>query len=105
MTINGVAIDMPAGANISIVNGIVTIGGRKATTYSQSGSVVVNITGDVGNLTADGDATVTGNANDVSAGGSVTCGSVAGDVTAGGSVRAAGRLGGSISAGGSVRIG
>ena len=106
MSINGRTYDVPSGASVSVVNGVVTIGGVAVDSYPRSAQVVVNVTGDVGSLDADGSVTVAGGVKgDATAGGSLTVGAgVGGGVAAGGSVRC-GDVRGSVSAGGSVRRG
>ena len=119
MNVNGVTYDVPPGASVSVVNGVVTINGQPATTYPQPANLIINITGDVGqieaagsvnvsgnsgNVRADGSVTVKGSTSYIMAGGSIECGDVSGDASAGGSVRC-GKVGGGVRAGGSVRHG
>jgi len=115
--INGVEIEVPDGASISIVNGDVRIGG-KTVGSAKDNYLAIDITGNVMDVTVDqGDVSVAGTVRDVNAGGSVvvhgdvaggidaggsvTCETVHGDVDCGGSV-ACGKIAGSVDAGGSV---
>lgn len=121
ITVNGV--DVGAGRDISIINGVVTVDGQKVDmdvigTCIQPGIVKIIVEGgDIHELKTDASVTcqdVTGNVDaggsvrcrdvggKVDAGGSIDCGEVHGSVDAGGSVRC-GPVGGKIEAGGSVR--
>lgn len=119
VTLNGMTIDVPPGASVSVVNGIVLINGTKAADYPPDAMVRVEVTGHVGELRATGDVAVSGNVtgaikadgsvtvqggvgHGVTASGFVKCGEVTGNVSAVGSVQC-GRVGGSVTAGGSVQ--
>ena len=102
MRINGKVYNIPAGANISVVNNVVLVDGKKIPSDDVQISDVI-IEGDTGPVRADGSVTVNGNVTgNVDAGGSVKAGNVSGKVNAGGSVKAA-DITGSVNAGGSVK--
>jgi hypothetical protein len=116
--VNGVEIECPDGASVSVINGQVIINGVAA--GEKSNNITIDLKGTLISLRADrGSVTcenVTGNVDaggsvnckdvggSVDAGGSVDCGNVGGDVEAGGSVKC-GEVHGDIEAGGSVRHG
>ncbi len=91
-----------AGAVHSVVNGVVTIDGKRQDS-TVSGVVEVRVLdGVLGELRTDASVTCGEVRGNVHAGGSVKCAGVGGSISAGGSVRCA-SVDGSINAGGSVR--
>ena len=120
VTINGVTIET-SGKSIVVSNGKVIVDGTEV----QVGEIKNNridlhiLSGEVGEIRADGNVYAQDVRGDIDAGGSIdcknvggsadaggsiTCGDVSGNVDAGGSVRC-GKVGGDIDAGGSVRHG
>ena len=119
--VNGQTYNIPNGANISIINNVLYIDGKK---YEGDGyeekHFKIEITGGVANVKVErGDVTVNGDVSGgadvggninvsgkvdgkVDAGGNVTCGDVKGDVDAGGNVKC-GNIVGDVDAGGNVR--
>jgi len=104
ININGTRIEAEDGANISIQDGVIQVGGNSVKLKNHEYKVTIH--GKIeGNLKHTGSAEVKGNVGgSVDAGGSVQCGNVTGSVDAGGSVRGK-ILHGGIDAGGSVHIG
>jgi hypothetical protein len=120
VTVNGTAVEVPDGSNVSVVGDQVLINGKSVDAKfsndlkielvgglinlkTDRGSIVVH--GDVAGLVdAGGSVQVNGNVGGrVKAGGSVTCGDVTGNVDAGGSVKC-GKVSGNVNAGGSIRM-
>lgn len=123
ITVNGRSINIPDGANVSIINDVVIVNGKPWDGNEKLSGIVrvevqgslmslnvergsVEVHGDVhGNVNCGAGAKVDGNVKgSVDAGASVTCNDVGGDVDAGGSVKC-GKVGGDIDAGGSVKHG
>ena len=102
ITINGVTIEIPDGASVSINNGDVIVNGKKSDFAKINSEVRVDVHGNVGDLKVDKGSVNCGNVNQsVNAGGSVNAENIGGNVSAGGSVNAD-DIGGNVSAGGSV---
>ena len=102
MNINGKTYNIPDGANVSVVNNVVLVDGKRIPTDDVKISDIV-IEGNTGPVRSDGSVTVNGSVNgSVSAGGSVKCENIHGEVKTGGSVHATSIVG-SVSAGGSVK--
>lgn len=104
--VNGKRYDIPSGANVSIIDGIVKVNGKVIADETKAGQPCeVHVQGDIGDLRCDGNAYITGNVKgDVDAGGSVECHDVGKSVDAGGNV-AYSNVGGDVDAGGSVNAG
>lgn len=106
VSVNGVTINVPDGASVSIINGDVVIDGKP---YKGMEKVKpeesIFIEGDFyGNIQTSRSVEVKGNVSgNVDANGSVTCKNVTGNVDANGSVTC-GNVGGDVDAGGSVRM-
>lgn len=103
--VNGIEINVPRGANISIINGEVFVNGQPYQGDELKGCKAVNIiiNGDVGNIDCGGSVTANNVHGDVDCGGSCNCGNVSGSVDAGGSVNC-GTVGGNVDAGGSISM-
>lgn len=103
--VNGVEINVPDGANVSIINGEVFINGQPYNGKELNNKKVVNIiiNGDVGNIKCSGSVTAHNVKGNVDCGGSCKCWNVDGSVDAGGSVNC-GEVMGSVDAGGSIRM-
>lgn len=103
MNINGIRIDVPNGANISVTNGVVYVNGEKYNHKELEGKQVANIIieGDVGNIKCNGSVTCRNVQGYVDCGGSCHCYDVGSYVDAGGSVNCV-HIGGDVDAGGSV---
>ncbi len=117
--VNGVRIEAPDGASVSVINGVVHINGVANNAAGKlQGIVDLKVEGRIGSVRVDhgsitcenvegnvhamGSVTVRGNVLcNVDAGGSVNCGDVGGGVDAGGSVNC-GNVSGDVDAGGSV---
>lgn len=96
VTIDGKTIEIPSGAEVSIINGTVYVDGNPldvtGTSLHNNERAVINII-------------VAGNADTVHCNGSVSVkGNVRQDISCNGSVSVGGRVSGSIKAGGSVSI-
>lgn len=106
--VNGVTIDTPAGASVSVINGKVYVNGKEYTDEKLVSSPVVNvvINGDVENINCGGSVEVNGKVNgSIDCGGSCTIeGDVEGSIDTGGSVTIRGDHQGPIDAGGSVHV-
>ncbi len=107
--VNGVKINVPKGATISIKNGEVYINGTKYEGEGLKGKEAVNIIveGEVNSVDCLGSVTVNGQVcGSIDCGGSVTIsGDMEGDIDCGGSVLVKGKHSGRIDAGGSVMMG
>lgn len=104
VVVNGVKIETPDGASISVVNGKVFIGGKQIET-AKNEKIEIDVTGALVNLSVDiGDVKCQNVEGDINAGGSVNADSVGGSVDAGGSV-SCDNVGGNVDAGGSVNCG
>lgn len=103
--VNGVEINVPKGANISIIGGQVYVNGKpyQGNELKDCKAVNIIINGDVGDVDCGGSVTCHDVHGSVDCGGSCTCGNVDGSVDAGGSVTC-GDVQGDIDAGGSVRV-
>jgi len=99
MQVNGVDYDIPDGASVSVVNGVVLVNGSRTASVGSNRPVEINVYGNVEAVNADnGSVTVAGKVGgDVrTETGSVKCGDVAGSVKVGtGSVKC-GAVGGSV---------
>lgn len=108
MQINGVTIDVPSNASVSIVNGQLYVNGKKYDGEELQNKQVVHVTiqGDIKEIDCAGSVTVNGNVNgSIECGGSVTVsGNVEGSIDCGGSCHISGNHQGSIDAGGSVSV-
>lgn len=119
VTINGVNVSVPDGADISVINNKIYVNGQpygiefdNNLVIEVIGSLVnvktdrgcVNVTGDVtGNVDAGGSVKCGNVGGYVDSGGALTCGDVQGNVDSGGSVKC-GKVGGKVDAGGSVMV-
>lgn len=109
ITINGVTIDVPDGANVTVENGVLRVNGVHSSSYPDlpsNNQVVFKIEGHLGGLRVDrGSVEVSGTVSGtVQAGGSVSIGGDCdGMVQAGGSVTCGGSIRGGVTAGGSIR--
>ena len=106
--INGKTYDIPSG-NISIINGVVFVNGKKFNTddaYTSEDRVInIQIEGNVENVNCNGNIEVKGNVGEIDCGGSATIiGDIKGSVDCGGSCSIRGIHVGSIDAGGSVSV-
>jgi hypothetical protein len=102
ITINGVTYE--GAGSISVINGVVTIDGKRQD-GAVSGVVEIRVLeGVLGELRTDAAVNCGEVRGNVHAGGSVKCGGVGGSVNAGGSVNCD-AVRGSVNAGGSVRHG
>lgn len=102
--VNGIKIDAPPGASVSVINDVVYVNGQpwKQDGVPETGVLRIEVKGSVGSLVCDRDVKIVGNVEgDVKAGGSVSCDRVGGKVEAGGSVSCDG-VGGDVKSGGSV---
>ena len=117
--VNGLEIEIPDGASVSIIDGEVSIDGKSVNkeeldAINKASNIIIE--GDVNNITTDksvkcrnvkGDITCEGSVHcddvkgDVNADGSVQCDNVGGFVNADGSVQCD-NVGGNVSAGGSI---
>ncbi|MGL5765013.1 MAG: hypothetical protein ACRCX8_05160 [Sarcina sp.] len=109
-TVNGVTIDVPSGASVSVQNGKVFINGKE---YTENGldnkevvHLAINVTGDVRRVDSECDLVINGNVvGDVSSGMSIDIeGNVEGSVRSGMSVDINGNQTGSVSSGMSTTI-
>lgn len=109
--VNGVTIEVPEGASVSVSNGKVYINGKE---YTENGldelnvvHLTINATGDVRKVESDVNVVIEGNVfGNVEAGVNATIsGNVIGDVEAGVKARIEGNQTGSVKSGVSVNIG
>lgn len=106
MQINGVMINVPSNASVSVINGQLYVNGKKYDGEELENKQVVHVTlqGDIKDIDCVGSVTVNGSVNgSIECGGSVTVdGSVDGSIDCGGSCTVLGNHQGRIDAGGSV---
>lgn len=106
MQINGVMINVPSNASVSIINGQLYVNGKKYDGEELENKQVVHVTiqGDIEDIDCGGSVTVNGSVNGyIDCGGSVKVdGSVDGPIDCGGSCTILGNHQGRIDAGGSV---
>lgn len=110
VTINGRTVNLPSGKNVSIINNVIYINGKRWEDpengeFKQTVKIVVS--GDLLSLDTDGEAEVQGNVmGDVDAGnGASIGGDVRGSVKAGNSLTVRGSVGGDARAGNSIHCG
>lgn len=106
MQINGVMINVPSNASVSVINGQLYVNGKKYDGEELENKQVVHVTiqGDIKDIDCGGSVTVNGSVNgSIECGGSVTVdGRVDGSIDCGGSCTVLGNHQGRIDAGGSV---
>jgi hypothetical protein len=107
VTINGQTYEAPAGASLSVINGVIYVDGKKVEDIDNIPQPIkIEVDGPIGNVEVHGSLDLEGNVEgDVYATGNVSCSEVQGDVEAGGNVSVGGNAGLNVDAGGNVSVG
>ena len=112
MFINSRKIEVPNGANVSVINNEVYVNGKPwvdkgsmSDIAKENLQITIKIEGNVGNVTTNGLVEVNGNVNgNVEAHADVICGDVTGNVEAGNGVTVKGNVQKNIDAGNYVKV-
>lgn len=87
VSVNGKTINVPNGANVSVINGQVYVDGKLQDDFSDN-QINLIINGDINNLTTDCSVTCKTVNGDIKAGSYVKCDNVGGNVNSGSYVKA-----------------